>query len=392
MASVNTLIKKHQLLETDIASHADRIEAVNKQASDFVKAGHFDADNIQAKQHIINDRYDALRQSASARGLQLAESQKAHRIFRDVDDEESWIKEKSRIAASTDYGKDLTGVQNLQKKHDTFDAEIRAHSTHVDAVLASADALVTAKHPASAEIDSRRVGLAKLWSLLKDASRIRRAKLDESLMFQRFSSEVDEESSWINEKQSMLTGEESPDTLSAAQSLLKKHEAFQVDLQEHQDRVASVCKQGTNLITSGNYQGEDIQTGIKKLKGLIDGLAKSAIARRGVLEDLLKFLQFSREADSIEAWIADKEPHVASEDFGKDLPSSQSLIAKQDTFGASLVAFQPRVDSFRQLKADLIGQGNTQAAAIDARESTVAQRWKSLIESSDKRKVSCYAA
>ena len=102
LASVNTLIKKHQLLETDIASHADRIEAVNKQASDFVKAGHFDADNIQAKQHIINDRYDALRQSASARGLQLAESQKAHRIFRDVDDEESWIKEKSRIAASTD--------------------------------------------------------------------------------------------------------------------------------------------------------------------------------------------------------------------------------------------------------------------------------------------------
>ena len=56
-----------------------------------------------------------------------------------------------------------------------------------------------------------------------------------------------------------------------------------------------------------------------------------------------------------------------------------------------MVAFQPRVDSFRQLKADLIGQGNTQAAAIDARESTVAQRWKSLIESSDKRKVSCYA-
>ena len=167
LTSVQNLIKKHQLVQTDISAHKERIDAVNKQATDFVAAKHFDSENIRAKQSNINTRYLDLQQLAQARSKNLAESQKAHKIFRDIDDEESWIKEKQRIASSTEYGKDLTGVQNLQKKHDTFDAELRAHAPRIDAVLQSADALVLAKHESSTEIKSRRQGLSANWDALK---------------------------------------------------------------------------------------------------------------------------------------------------------------------------------------------------------------------------------
>ncbi len=167
LASVQNLIKKHQLIQADIVAHKDRIDAVNVQANDFVAARHFDSDNIKMKQKNINARYTDLQQLARERGKALEESQKAHRIFRDVDDEESWIKEKQRIASSADYGKDLTGVQNLQKKHDTFDAELRAHTPRVEAVLRAADDLVVARHYASAEIQAHRQGLASNWAALK---------------------------------------------------------------------------------------------------------------------------------------------------------------------------------------------------------------------------------
>ena len=167
LTSVQNLIKKHQLIQADIVSHKERIDAVNAQADAFVAAKHFDSENIKLKQNNINVRYRDLQQLAVDRAGKLEESQKAHRIFRDIDDEESWIKEKQRISSSTDYGKDLTGVQNLQRKHDTFDAELRAHTPRVEAVLQSADALVAAKHYASAEIQARRQGLAGHWSKLK---------------------------------------------------------------------------------------------------------------------------------------------------------------------------------------------------------------------------------
>lgn len=38
------------MLEADVASHQDRIEGVKITADQFVEGGHFDADNIRAKQ------------------------------------------------------------------------------------------------------------------------------------------------------------------------------------------------------------------------------------------------------------------------------------------------------------------------------------------------------
>ena len=39
LASVTNLIKKHQLLEDDIAAHEDRIQVLNNQADSFIEAG-----------------------------------------------------------------------------------------------------------------------------------------------------------------------------------------------------------------------------------------------------------------------------------------------------------------------------------------------------------------
>lgn len=55
MTSVQNLQKKHTLLEADVASHQDRIEGIKITADQFVDGGHFDADNIHAKQVYHNN-------------------------------------------------------------------------------------------------------------------------------------------------------------------------------------------------------------------------------------------------------------------------------------------------------------------------------------------------
>lgn len=49
LTSVQNLQKKHALLEADVSSHAERIDALRSQAEQFIERGHFDADNIRAK-------------------------------------------------------------------------------------------------------------------------------------------------------------------------------------------------------------------------------------------------------------------------------------------------------------------------------------------------------
>ena len=43
------------------------------------------------------------------------------------------------------------------------------------------------------------------------------------------------------------------------------------------------------------------------------------------------------KTDVVESWIADKENHVRSEDFGRELSSVQTLLTKQETLHAGKI-------------------------------------------------------
>ena len=42
-----------------------------------------------------------------------------------------FIREKKLLTSSEDYGKDLTGVQNLRKKHQRLEAELNNHEARI---------------------------------------------------------------------------------------------------------------------------------------------------------------------------------------------------------------------------------------------------------------------
>lgn len=83
----------------------DRIDGITIQARQFQDGGHFDADNIRKKQEALVVRYEALREPMAARKQKLSDSLRLQQLFRDVEDEETWIREKEPIAASTNRGK-----------------------------------------------------------------------------------------------------------------------------------------------------------------------------------------------------------------------------------------------------------------------------------------------
>ena len=67
------------------------------------------------------------------------------------------------------------------------------------------------------DIQQRLQQLASNWDELKDLAAQRGQKLDESLAYQQFVANVEEEEAWITEKQHLLSGEDMGDTLAAVQ-------------------------------------------------------------------------------------------------------------------------------------------------------------------------------
>jgi len=387
LASVQNLMKKHQLVEADIQAHADRIKDMNNQADSLVESGQFDSAGIQEKRQSINERYERICNLAAHRQARLNEALTLHQFFRDIADEESWIKEKKLLVGSDDYGRDLTGVQNLKKKHKRLEAELGSHEPAIQAVQEAGEKLMDVSNLGVPEIEQRLKALNQAWAELKNLAATRGQKLDESLTYQQFLAQVEEEEAWITEKQQLLSVEDYGDSMAAVQGLLKKHDAFETDFAAHRDRCSLICEQGASLVANKNHHQDSISQRCNQLQTKLENLSSLAARRKGALLDNSAYLQFMWKADVVESWIADKESYVRSEEFGRDLSTVQTLLTKQETFDAGLNAFeQEGIHNISALKDQLISANHAQSAAILKRHEDVIARWQKLRDASDARK------
>uniref|UniRef100_A0A8B9TD69 Spectrin alpha chain, non-erythrocytic 1 n=1 Tax=Anas platyrhynchos TaxID=8839 RepID=A0A8B9TD69_ANAPL len=376
---VNNLLKKHQLLEADISAHEDRLKDLNSQADSLMTSSAFDTSQVKDKRETINGRFQRIKSM----------SHRLHQFFRDMDDEESWIKEKKLLVSSEDYGRDLTGVQNLRKKHKRLEAELAAHEPAIQGVLDTGKKLSDDNTIGKEEIQQRLAQFVDHWKELKQLAAARGQRLEESLEYQQFVANVEEEEAWINEKMTLVASEDYGDTLAAIQGLLKKHEAFETDFTVHKDRVNDVCANGEDLIKKAvlYIENKNITAKMKGLKGKVSDLEKAAAQRKAKLDENSAFLQFNWKADVVESWIGEKENSLKTDDYGRDLSSVQTLLTKQETFDAGLQAFQQEgIANITALKDQLLAAKHIQSKAIEARHASLMKRWNQLLANSAARK------
>uniref|UniRef100_UPI00358EF662 spectrin alpha chain, non-erythrocytic 1 isoform X2 n=1 Tax=Myxine glutinosa TaxID=7769 RepID=UPI00358EF662 len=387
LASVNNLLKKHQLLETDISAHEDRLKDLNSQADSLMASDAFDTTEVKRKRNMVNERFGKVKVAATDRRQRLTESHRLHQFFRDLDDEESWIKEKKLLVGSEDYGRDLTGVQNLRKKHKRQEAELAAHEPAIQAVQETGQKLVDEDTSGKEEIKERLRQFVEHWLELKDLALARGKMLEESLDYQQLVANVEEEEAWINEKLNLVASEDYGETLAAVQGLLKKHEAFETDFAVHRERVNDVCTNAEQLVQKNNHHADTIRQRVDGLRDKVTELDGAAGRRKARLDENSAFLQFNWKADVVESWIDEKESSLKTEDYGKDLSSVQTLLTKQETFDAGLQAFQHEgIANITALKDQLLDARHAQSPAIEARHAALFARWTRLLDSSAARK------
>jgi spectrin alpha len=217
--------------------------------------------------------------------------------------------------------------------------------------------------------------------------------LDQSLAYQNWRAAIEEELSWINEKQHLISGSECGNTLAAAQGLIKKHDAFETDFNVHKERLLDIIKQGEALIESNNHHSSSIKESLEVSKDMIQKLSDNAQVRKVRLQENWAMLQFFWKADVVESWIAEKQAQLRSTDTGHNLSSVQNLLAKHDTFVSGLQAFENEgIKTIIQLKDQLSAAISASSASaqdearIKQKFDLVLERWNSLLAASDSRR------
>merc|ERR1719193_3056277 len=270
--------------------------------------------------------------------------------------------------------------------HKRFESELASHEPAIQAVQAAGQQLIDVSQLGGAEIEQRLKQLTDVWEELKEMSSNRRNKLEQSIIYQQFLANIEEEEAWISEKQQLLTVPDLGDNMAAVQGLIKKHDAFEGDISVHGDRCTDVCEAGQNLISEKNHHSEAITQRCEQLRNKMFNLGELATVRKANLKDNADYLCFMWKADVVESWIADKEAHVRSDEFGRDLSSVQTLLTKQETFDIGLKAFETEgIQNITELKDKLINSNHIQAQSINKKYAAVIARWNALLADSAAR-------
>ena len=68
--------------------------------------------------------------------------------------------------SSQDFGKDLTGVQNLRRKHQRLITELKGHEPRIQSVLKTGEKFIEDGNPNEPEIRTRCEQLTEKWNEL----------------------------------------------------------------------------------------------------------------------------------------------------------------------------------------------------------------------------------
>lgn len=167
LASVNILMQKQQMIETQMAVKAKQVTELETQAEYLQKTVPDKMEEIKEKKKGVEQRFEQLKAPLLDRQLQLAKKKEAFQFRRDVEDEKLWIHEKMPLATSTDYGNSLFNVQMLQKKNQSLKTETDNHEPRILTVISNGQKLIDESHEASPEFKELIEELTARWRELK---------------------------------------------------------------------------------------------------------------------------------------------------------------------------------------------------------------------------------
>ena len=239
---------------------------------------------------------------------------------------DSWLTLKEAFLTNEDLGSNLTTVEDLLKKHDSFVQSFAGQQRIID-LSTFAQELMEQKHFDLHNIQMKHSEILERRDKLFESAKIRKCKLEDSKLYFNFLRSYNEIHGWLTEKIKVANDESYLDSINLL-SKKQKHAAFEAEINSNKGRIEELINEGENLINNSHFCSEEIKSNLDTIKKLYRQLDESASFKRNRLNEAYQALQFFRLCDVLLLWIKDIEAILNDPDNGKDLSSVRNLLKK----------------------------------------------------------------
>ena len=155
---------------------------------------------------------------------------------------------------------------------------------------------------------------------LESCFKVRKEKLDKCLELQLFLRDCENAEQWMKNRENALNDDAStikkqndlidsgaPSGANAAfEAAIKRHEDFDRAINAQEEKIKNLQIFANTLINNNHYDRDNIVNKINEVLDRWEKLRKALIDHRSKLGESQTLQDFSRDADEIEAWIAEK--------------------------------------------------------------------------------------
>ncbi|XP_027530020.1 spectrin beta chain, non-erythrocytic 5 [Neopelma chrysocephalum] len=358
--------KKLEALVADVLPRKERFTALDEMATVISQENYHSKDQILKKQKTISKQWQDLLDQLQRREQSLGTMQEILGLLRDIDAITEELKELQVLVNSQDCGKQLLEVVDLLQNHSLIDSQISSYGgrlTHI----AQRTAEISKDSTIKPEVLYAKVQmLHQLYQNLTALSKSRKSQLEEALKLFEFFRDCKEEESWVSEKWKLARTTTLGKDVSQITASIQKNKALEAECNSHRAICANVMRRGWELSQKNPARQDDILRQTDNLQKLWQQLQDEVADRKNRLQAAALIKQYFADIDEANSWLRERQPLLASKDYGKDESSAEALLHRHLRLEKEIAAYFSEMTRLKQ-QADIAAQ--QAPAAVMKREA-----------------------
>uniref|UniRef100_A0A336LM29 Spectrin beta chain n=1 Tax=Culicoides sonorensis TaxID=179676 RepID=A0A336LM29_CULSO len=382
LTSVNILMQKHEIIQTQMAVKARQVEDIDKQTEVLSKTIPQDkVEPIVMKKKVVGERFEKIKGPLLERQRLLEKKKEAFQFRRDVEEEKLWIDEKLPLATSEDMGNSLFNVHVLKKKNQSLSTEIDNHEPRISTICNNGQKLIDEEHEDASDYGDLIRDLRQRWQELKDAIENRRRNLENSERVQQYFFDAAEAEAWMSEQELYMMVEDRGKDETSGQNCMKKHNTLEQNVEDYANTIRQLGETARQLTAEHHPLADQVAVKQSQLDKLYAGLKDLAGERRAKLDEALQLFMLHREVDDLEQWIAERELVASSQELGQDYDHVTLLWERFREFAQDTSQIgNERVAKANSIADDFIHSGHSDSALIAEWKDSLNESWQDLLE------------
>ncbi|XP_077655910.1 LOW QUALITY PROTEIN: spectrin beta chain, non-erythrocytic 5 [Urocitellus parryii] len=374
-AATLELIRKHQVLQEELALHWSSMEKLDQKAQTL--SGPEAPEQLGVMQERLRKQLWVLQELVASRGRELEWTLKLHEFMREAEDLKSWLASQKQVARREEsLGEDYEHVLHLCTKFAKFQHQMEMGGQRVAACQQLAKSLLEHGHNTAHKVHRKQQELQAAWSELWELTQARGQLLQDAKTTLRVHGDLLEALTQVQEKAMSLPSDVAQD-LHGVEAQLRRQEGLEHELALSEQQLQKLLEAGGRVqkLCPGP-QARAMQQRQQAVTQAWKNLWLQVEQRRAHLERACLLARFHTAVWDYTSWAARMKQELQAEESSQR-PSSSLLNLKTHQW------LQAELESREELRLQASQLGQQALLAIGTPTKEVQDGLRALQEERD---------